>query len=218
MRNIAACVVLASLAMACAPSDETSARPTLTLPTAATPPRTPTPPAQTSGFLPAPPVAPTSADPLVGRYALDIAVADASCASVPVNAQRRTYTADIHHHEDRYAVKLYDATFLSDGSTVGYGCRDQRLPYDGVCHMFLMQRAGNSTVSVTMSSEDEWRGSEVWESLDGRLLQIHGQATGSLRDGRIEAAGDGGLWLGNGLPATEVHGCRGELQLTFTRR
>ncbi len=137
----------------------------------------------------------------------------------PAHAQRRTYTADIHDHEDGYAVKLYDATFLADGSAVGYGCRDRRLPYDGACHMFLMRRDGNSTVSVTMSSEDEWRGSEVWEAMaDGRLLQITGRATGLVRDGRIEAAGPGSLWLGNGIPATEIHGCRGELQLTFTRR
>jgi hypothetical protein len=111
------------------------------LPSSASPP----------GFLPAPPVAPTSSDPLVGRYALDIAVAASSCGSIPAHAQRRTYTADIHDHEDRYAVKLYDATFLSDSSAVSYGCRDRRLPYDGACHMFLMRRDGSSTVSVTMS-------------------------------------------------------------------
>ncbi len=171
------------------------------------------------GFLPAPPAAPTSSDPLVGRYALDIAVAASSCESIPAHLQRRTYIADIHDHEDRYAVKLYDASFLSDGSAVSYGCRDRRLPYDGVCHMFLMRRDGNSTVSVTMSAEDEGRGSEIWELLAyGRLLAIVGQATGLVRDGRIEAAGPGGLWWGNGLPATESYGCRGELQLTFTRR
>jgi len=182
-------------------------------------PPSPARPVSSSGFLQAPPAAPTSSDPLVGRYALDIAVAASSCESVPAHAQRRTYTADIHDHEDRYAVKLYDAAFLSDGGAVSYGCRDRRLPYDGACHMFLMRRDGNSTVSVTMSPEDEWRGSEIWELLaDGRLLDIWGQATGLVRDGRIEAAGPGGLWWGNGLPASDSHACRGELQLTFTRR
>jgi len=217
----AACVLLASLASACSPSDGASPRPTPTSPTLPTSPPRPAPPAPTSRFLPAPPAAPTSSDPLVGRYALDIAVAASSCESVPAHAQRRTYTADIHDHEDRYAVKLYDATFLSDGGPVGYGCHDRRLPYNGVCHMFLMRRDGNSTVSVTMSDEDEWRGSEIWELLaDGRLLAITGEATGLVRDGRIEAAGPGGLWWGNGIPSTQTEsgGCRGELQLTFTRR
>jgi hypothetical protein len=73
-----------------------------------------------------------------------------------------------------------------------------------------------------MTSEDEWRGSEIWEVLPEdnplRLLQIHGQATGLVRDERIDAAGPGGLWLGNGLPASVFHGCRGEVQLIFTRR
>ena len=86
--------------------------------------------------------------------------------------------------------------------------------------MLLMRRDGSSTLSVTMTPEDEWRGSEIWEVLpeDNRLLQLHGQATGTVRDGRIEAAGPGGLWLGNGLPASIFHGCRGEVQLTFSPR
>ncbi|HXG90730.1 MAG TPA: hypothetical protein VNJ02_20615 [Vicinamibacterales bacterium] len=72
---------------------------------------------------------------------------------------------------------------------------------------------------MTMSAEDESSGSEIWEVLaEDRVLQITGQATGVVRDGRIEAAGPGGLWLGNGVPATVVQACRGELQLTFTRR
>lgn len=201
----AACVILAALISACSPA----------LPT---PPSPPTPPPVT-GFLQAPPAAPASLDPLVGRYELDITVADSSCAPVPAHAQRRKYTADIHGHEGRYAVKLYDAAFLSDGNAVRYGCGDGRLPYDGACHMFLMQRDDHSTVSMTMSAEDEWRGSEIWERLaDGRLLSITGDATGFVRDGRIEAAGSGGLWLGNGLPASVVHACRGDLQLTFSRR
>jgi len=210
-----ACVVLASLASACSPSDGVTPRPTPTSPTR--PPSVPLPtPPRTSGFIPAPPTAPTSADPLVGRYALDIRIIDSSCESVPADAPRRRYTADIHDYEDRYAVKLYDAAFVSDAN--GW-CRDRRLPHDGVCHMFLMRHDGNSTVSVTMSAEDESSGSEIWEVLaEDRVLQITGQATGLVRDGRIDAAGPGGLWLGNGVPATKVQACRGELQLTFTRR
>ena len=178
----------------------------------------PSPPVSPPGFLPAPQPAPTSADSLVGRYVLDVALSPSSC-EVPAAGQRRSYTADIHEHDGSYAVKLYDAAFLADGRTLSFGCRDRRLPYDGACHMFLMRREGGSVVSVTMGAEDEWRGSEVWEALaDGYLLQIGAEATGSVRDGRIELAGPGGLWWGNGLPATQSRSCKGDVRLTFTRR
>ena len=176
-------------------------------------------------FVPAPAVPPSSAtDPIVGRYTLDLVIGSRSgprCETVPEHARRRTYTADIHAHGDSYAVQLYDATFLADGTRVGYGCRDRRLPVDGVCHQFLITRDGSETLFVNIVPEDEWRGSEIWEVLvqDGRLLQIHGQATGTARDGRIEAAGTGGLWYGNGLPATISSGCGpGDLYLNFARR
>ena len=56
-----------------------------------------------------------------------------------------------------------------------------------------MMRDGNFTVSVTMTPEDEWRGSEIREVLpDGYLLAIQGRATGSAGKGRIEASGTGG--------------------------
>jgi len=168
-------------------------------------------------------VPPRSTDPIVGRYTLDIAVAATSeprCQSVPAYATRRTYTADIHDLGDHYVVNLYDATFLADGTRVSYGCVDRRLPYDGACHQFLMSRDGSSTLLVTITPEDDWRGSEIWEVLpDGHLLQIHGRATGSARDDRLEAAGTGGLWYGDGLPASTVFACGpGELRLTLTRR
>jgi hypothetical protein len=74
---------------------------------------------------------PTSvADPLVGRYTLEILVVTRSglrCEAVPEHARRRIYTADIHQFRDYYAVKLYDATFLRDSTRVGYGCLDTRL-------------------------------------------------------------------------------------------
>ena len=39
-----------------------------------------------------------------------------------------------------------------------------------------MMREENFIVSVTMTPEDEWRGSEIWEVLpDGYLLAIQGQ-------------------------------------------
>ena len=71
-----------------------------------------------------------------------------------------------------------------------------------------------------MVPEDEWRGSEVWEVLpDGYLLAIHGQATGVAGEERIEVKGSGGVWYGNGLPATNGGACSTDnLHLTFTRR
>jgi hypothetical protein len=179
-------------------------------------------------FVPAPAVPPSSpTDPIVGRYTLDLVIGSRSglrCETVPEHARRRTYTADIHAHGDSYAVQLYDATFLADGPRVGYGCHDRRLPVDSfyaICHQFLITRDGSETLFVNIEPEDEWRGSEIWEVLvqDGRLLEIGGQATGTARDGRIEAAGTGGLWYGNGLPATNLSACGpGDLYLQFARR
>jgi hypothetical protein len=187
------------------------------------PPSLPVDPANVVS-LPAPAAAPSSTtDPIVGRYTLEIVAgsdSSPSCAAVPDYAKGRTYTADIHDLGGSYAVKLYDATFLRDGPRIDYGCSDRRLPSGGICHQFLMLREGNVTVSVTMTSEDDWRGSEIWEVLpDGYLLQIHGRATGSVGRGRIEASGTGGVWYGNGLPASNVAGCsQGDLHLNFTRR
>ena len=76
-------------------------------------------------------------------------------------------------------------------------------------------------MTIEMVPEDEWRGAEIWEVLiqEGRLLQLHGRATGAARDGQIQATGTGGLWYGNGLPAADFTGCGpGEMTWTFTRR
>ena len=181
-------------------------------------------PAANMVYLEPPARPPDSAtDPIVGRYELQIVVSGASgldCDEVPSSAKRRTYTADIEDLGDSYAVKLYEATFLRDASGVGYGCRDRRLQMNGICHQFLMTREGGSPLSVTIRPEDEWRGSEIWEVLsDGHVLQIGGQATGVADDERIEAEGIGGVWYGNGIPASDASACSNvELRLDFTRR
>ena len=198
-------------------------------PVTPTPTPTPSPSPGTQPFalntvqLAAPPApARSAANPLVGRYQLDI-VAEArtgtSCGSVPSYATRRTYTADIDEAGAYCSVKLYDARFLSDAQHVSYGCRDSRLPQSGnaVCHQFLL--SGNvDAINLTLQAEDDWRGTEIWESLpDGFLLATVGKATGALRDGRIEAIGTGSLWYGNGLPATQFFACQsGDLRFTFT--
>ena len=171
---------------------------------------------------PAPPA--PSADPLVGRYSLDVAVTSASgfrCETVPEQAKRRTYTADVSYLADhRYAVQLYDARFLRDFQGRGYGCTDRRLDMRGVCHQFLIYSESPTAVSVSIVPEDEWRGSEVWEVLpaEGRLLAFTGLAYGSAGNGQIRATGTGSAWYGNGLPASEYGACQGNLSLTFTRR
>jgi hypothetical protein len=210
-------VMIVGLVSACnAPSTPTPTPPP-------SPPSLPVDPANVVS-LPAPAAAPSSTtDPIVGRYTLEIVAGSASgprCGAVPDYAKRRTYTADIHDLGGSYAVKLYDATFLRDGPRIGYGCSDRRLPPGGVCNQFLMMREGNFTVSVTMTPEDDWRGSEIWEVLpDGYLLAIHGHATGSAGSERIEASGTGGVWYGNGIPASNFAGCsQGDLHLNFTRR
>ena len=215
-----------------APVSACNAPSTPTTPTPPPAPSTPTPPPSPPSLpvdpanvvsLPAPAAAPFfPADPIIGRYSLEIVAGSGSgqrCGAVPDYAKRRTYTADIHDLGGRYAVKLYDATFLRDGPRIGYGCSDRRLPPDGVCNQFLMMREEN-IVSVTITPEDEWRGSEIWEVLpDGYLLAIQGSATGSAGNGRIEASGTGGVWYGNGIPASNVAGCSlGDLRLNFTRR
>ena len=188
------------------------------------PPPSPQPglPAVSPVFLAAPVDRPSSgADRVVGRYALEIEAGSPSgsrCALMPEYALRRTFTADVHSLGDRYAVKLYDASFLADSARVGYGCRDARLPQDGhaVCHQLLL--TGNvDALTATMWPEDEWRGSEIWESLpDGFLLAIQGIAAGEASDGRIDLVGTGSFWYGNSLPASTSYSCQANpLRLTF---
>lgn len=228
-RSLPLVVVLVMLAWACDSGRlPTSLSPTPT-PTAPTGTPTPAPTAPTGTptpvpvgnriTLPAPTVPPSSAtDPLVGRYTLEVVVA-ACEEAVPDEARRRIYTADIHQFRDYYAAKLYDATFLRDGTSVSYGCVDSRLETGGVCHQFIMKRDGGATVSVIMAPEDEWRGSEVWEVDGGRLIALWGNGTGSIDQGRIVLSGSGGLWYGNGLPASDYSGCGpGDIAWTFTRR
>ena len=140
---------------------------------------------------------------------------------MPEHAKRRIYIADIDPFRDYYAVRLYDASFLKDGRSVGYGCSDRRLDMGGVCHQFIMRLDGNETVTIEMNPEDEWRGAEIWEVLtqEGQLLAVTGRATGTARDGRILATGSGGVWYGNGLPASEYSACsEGEMSWTFRRQ
>ncbi len=173
-------------------------------------------------FLPAPAPPPSSSDPLAGRYTVDIAVtADAGvrCESVPEHAKRRTYTADIASRGDHYSVALYDARFLRDSTSLGFGCSDRRLDMRGVCHQFVIYRDGPSGVAASIVPEDEWRGSEIWEVLpEGRLLAFTGTAHGSIENGQIRAAGNGNAWYGNGLPGSEYGACQGNMSVTLTRR
>ena len=185
----------------------------------------PTPHSVRTVFLPAPAAPPGSAtDPLVGRYQLEIEAGSRSgsrCESVPGYATRRTYTADVNDLGDHYAVRLYDAAFLTNASGVSYGCGDPPHPrFNNVaCHHFLLTGDANA-LAVTAQGQDEWRDSEIWEALpDGFLLAITGRATGRVRDGRIEATGTGGLWYGNGLPASTVYACQVDaLRLVLTPR
>jgi hypothetical protein len=176
-------------------------------------------------FLPAPAAPPRSiTDPLVGRYQLEIEAGSRSglrCESVPDYATRRTYTADINDLGDHYAVRLYDAAFLTNSSGVSYGCGDPPQPQFGnvACHQFILTGDAKA-LAVTAQAQDEWRDSEIWEALpDGFLLAITGRATGLARDGRIEATGTGSLWYGNGLPASSYYGCQVDaLRFTLTPR
>jgi len=176
-------------------------------------------------YLPAPP-RPTTVvtDPIVGRYRLEITSRASSglrCQQVPEHAKRRTYTADIDPFESYYAVRLYEATFLRDGARVGFGCSDRRLDMRGICHQFILRRDGDEAVSIEMVPEDEWRGAELWEVLihETRLLQVHGLGNGTFRNGRIEATGAGGVWYGDGLPASDYAACGpGDIGWTFMRQ
>ena len=207
---------------------ESARQPTSPLPTtSASPTSGPAPPAPTPVpaenviALPAPTILPTSAaDSIAGRYTLEIVVARSGqhCEVVPERVRRRIYTADIHPFRDYYAVKLYEATFLRDSTRVGYGCVDSRLETDGVCNQFIMKRDGRGSVSVNMTPLDDWRGSEIWEIHDGRLIALYGDGTGSIGAGSIVASGRGGVWYGNGLPATDFSGCDPDIAWTFTHR
>ena len=87
-----------------------------------------------------------------------------------------------------------------------------------MCHQFIMKRDGDGAVSVNMTPLNEWRGSEIWEIQDGRLIALYGHGTGSIDAGPIVASGSGGLWYGNGIPATDISGCDPDIAWTFTRR
>ena len=116
----------------------------------------------------------------------------------------------------RYAAKLYDATLLRDAPRIGYGCSDRRRPPGGVCHQFLMMREGNFTV-CDHDARGRVEGQRNLGGPSGRLFAaIHGHATGSAGNGRIEASGTGGVWyqpysgiklrrMRPGRPAPELH-------------
>ena len=82
----------------------------------------------------------------------------------------------------------------------------------------LTARTADGTVSVSMTPLDEWRGSEIWEAKDGRLIALYGNGTGSIDAGPINAAGRGGLWYGDGIPASDFSGCGPDIAWTLTRR
>ena len=108
-KSLPAVVLCVSLAASC----ESARQPTSPSPTPGpTPTPAPGPPVAAENMitLPAPTIPPTSAaDPLVGRYTLEIVVARSGlrCEMVPEHVRRRIYTADIHPFRDYYAVKLY---------------------------------------------------------------------------------------------------------------
>ena len=198
-----------------APQPAPAPQPTAPLPVAA----------ENAIYLPAPPRPVNAAtDPIVGRYTLEISSRSSSglrCQQIPEHVKRRTYTADIDPFRDYYAVRLYDAWFLKDASRLSYGCWDRRLDMQGVCHQFILRRGGDEAVSIEMVPEDDWRGAELWEVLiqEIRLVQLHGVGNGTVRNGRIDASGTGGIWYGNGLPASDFSGCEpGEMVWSFTRR
>ena len=233
MTNLPGCfwIATAVLAFGACNGDRTSppagspAAPTPAAPTPPAPSPAPGLPARpvTTIFLPPPAAPPSSAtDPLVGRYQLEIeAGSGLRCGSIPDYAKRRTYTADINNLGDHYAVRLYDAAFLTNSSGVSYGCGDAPQPHFGsaACHQFILTGDAKA-LAVTAQAQDEWRDSEIWEALpDGFLLAITGRATGLARDGRIEATGTGSLWYGNGLPASTDYGCQVDpLRFTLTPR
>lgn len=67
-------------------------------------------------LLPAPPVPVSTTDPVVGRYAVELAVGP-GCTAVPPEVKTRTYTAvlvPMANSRDDYETTLSDATFLED--------------------------------------------------------------------------------------------------------
>jgi len=218
------CITTAVLAFGACDGDRTS----LPVPTPSAPSPAPGPSAHSVNtiFLPPPAAPPGSAtDPLVGRYQLEIEAGSRSgfrCESIPDYATRRTYTADVNDLGDHYAVRLYDAAFLTNSSSVSYGCGDAPQPRfgNGACHQFILTGDAKA-LTVTAQAQTEWRDSEIWEALpDGFLLAITGRATGLARDGRIEAAGTGSLSYGNGPPpASTFYSCQVDaLRFTLTPR
>jgi hypothetical protein len=181
------------------------------------------PPPPFGGGLPAPQPPPSSpTDPIVRRYRLDLAIGSGlGCESVPENARHRGYTADIHSTGDAsYIVKLYGAVFLA----IGLNCFDRRLPQTGtpICHQFLASRTGDSMFLDILGPEfDDFNGNLIYEQLpDGKWIEIHGSATGPLRDGTIDARGNVRLSYWSGFPARSTYTtCHSdEFRLTFTPR
>ncbi len=221
-----ACVVLASLLLACSSSDEGSPRPIPTSPTVPTLPTPPTPlppvpPGVGGVFVAAPMTPPSSAtDPTVGRYRLALAVGS-SCESFPEVTRHRTYTADIDSTgATTYAVTLYDASFLHS-----VACHDLR--FSGkkgpVCNQFLASRVEDSLLFDFLPHEDDnWTGNIIYEQLPDSptWIEMEGSATGRLQNGAIMARGriTQSYWLGSpGRSSYSV--CRSEdLSLNFTRR
>ena len=176
------------------------------------PPTSPSPtPVATSP--PAPPT-PAPGHPLTGSYSLRIDIG-LGCADTLGAARIRAYEAAISSTDGtNYMVTLGGAAFLS-----GPICTTGNLPE---CNQFLATRDGDAMMFDL--ANHEWHGGHIVEQLsNGTWLELIGKASGTMRDGTLEASGRGSVWYcGDSraypYPCFAATCATDDMRLTFTRR
>lgn len=178
------------------------------------PPTSPSAPPVVSPPAPPPP-APAPGHPLAGSYSLRIDIG-LGCADTLGAARIRTYEAAISSTDGtNYMVTLSGAPFLS-----GPICTTGGSPE---CNQFVATRRGD-TMTFDLAN-DEWHGGHIVEQLgNGTWIEVTGSASGTMRNGVLEASGHAKVWhcpesRSYPYPCWTFTSCAtDDMRLTFTQR
>ena len=182
------------------------------------PPTSPSASPRVTGPPAPPPPAPAPDHPLTGSYSLSLDIGS-GCAGTLGAARVRTYDAAIGSTDGtNYLVTLGGAPFLSGTICTAGGS----LPG---CNQFLATRNGDAMTFNLANSNDDGHGGHIVEQLgNGTWIELIGSASGTMRDGTLEASGTASVWYcgesrAYPFPCGSFTSCTtDDMRLTFTRR
>lgn len=183
-------------------------------------PPSPSAPAPVTAPTPAPTPPPSDAgpaDPMVGRYSLELRVAE-GCEELPDQTRFRTYDAEIASNpKGGFLVSLTGGRFLAGGICTA-------APSGLDCNQFLATRQGDDVQFELRNENDDGHGGHIVEQTpNGWWIEVIGAAAGRFQSDAIIARGEASVWycrtaLGYPFPCPEYGGCGGDLELSFKRK